>query len=179
MYATRQLQNKLKQYKKARTNAKLSAPDLANSLDMARIAFEGSSRKANFVSHSLGNYVLENSHNHKSLRESLSYFDSILLHQGDADDKNHRLWIDAIEKNSSVVVTTNEKDKILEISNIYNHKSMKNKRLGNVSKATKPDSPIYQDFTGTKNIGFTGHTIFLTPLEKNSDVFLFFKPIIG
>lgn len=176
VYAARQLKNKIKQYRKAKINAELSAPDLVNALKMAKLALEAASRKANFVSHSLGNYVVANA---TALKDSLSAFDSVLLHQADAENENHRVWVDAMGKGQRVVVTTNEKDKILEISNIYNHKSLKNKRLGNVKKEQNDGSPIYKDFTGARNIGLTGHTIFLTSAGKNEEVFSFFNPIIG
>lgn len=178
-YLTRQLVSKIKQYRKAKNNAELSAPDLIDSLTMAKNSFSNSSSKVSFVCHSLGHYVLQKANDHQSLGDVMFWFNNVLLHQGDADNKNHEHWVDAIGKGESVVVTTNEKDKILEVSNIYNHKSMKNKRLGNVSKDGGSSSPVYKDFTGTKNIGLTGHTIFLTSRDKNEDVFNFFKSIIS
>ena len=178
-YLTRQLKAKQKQYIKAKVNAELSAPDLSKSLAMAESAFIAANANSNFVCHSLGHYVLQNSHEHVVLGKSMSCFKNVLLHQGDADNEDHESWVYEINKGKSVVVTTNEKDKILELSNIFNHKSMKNARLGNVRKLSDENSVKYKDFTGAKNIGFSGHSIFLTPSSKNEEVHSFFKSIIG
>ncbi len=59
MYATRKLRGKLKQYGKALINAQLSAPDLVNALEITSTAFSGVTNKLTFISHSLGNYVVE------------------------------------------------------------------------------------------------------------------------
>ncbi len=174
IYGSRQLKNKLKQYKKAKKNAVSSAPDLSAALNIAEDAFHAANVKAHFVSHSLGAFVLENSHKHQNLKDSLSYFDNVIVHQADADNDGHREWVDAIEKGDSVVVTTNKHDKVLEVSNIYNHQSLHNQRLGNVPKQTESGSPAYKDFTGMKKLGFSGHTIFLTSPDKNSDVYSYF-----
>jgi len=178
-YITRQLKRKLKQYGKARKNAELSAKDLSDSLIIFKNALSNNDIKANFVCHSLGHRVLKLSNAHQHLSSTLEPFDNILLHQADELNESHKDWIVPIGKGDKVFITTNEKDKILELSNIYNHKSLKNKRLGNVPKQNVTQPPIYKDFTGMKNIGFSGHTLFLVPEKDNSEVFLFFQPIIG
>ncbi len=178
-YASRQLKRKLKQYGKARKNAEHSAKDLSESLVVFKNALSGSSAKANFVCHSLGHRVLKLSNDYQELSSTLEPFESVLLHQGDEDNEGHKDWISPIGEEGKVFVTTNEKDKVLELSNIYNHKSMKNNRLGNVPKPNEPRPPTYKDFTGAKNIGFSGHTIFLTSKNDNPEVYSFFQPIIG
>ncbi|MBL4900519.1 MAG: alpha/beta hydrolase [Colwellia sp.] len=178
-YVSKQLKRKLKQYGKARKNAQLSAEDLSNSLTLFKNSVSQSNVRTNFVCHSLGHRVLKlsNQYNHSS--NTLEPFNNILLHQADEKNEGHRDWITPIGKGEKVFVTTNEKDKILELSNIYNHKSLKNKRLGNTPKQEQPQSPTYKDFTGERKIGFTDHALFLVPKSDNPEVFSFFQPIIG
>ncbi|MBW3696247.1 alpha/beta hydrolase [Vibrio sp. T187] len=178
-YLTRQLKRKLKQYGKARANASHSAKDLSESLQMFTNALPEGDIQANFVCHSLGHRVLKLSKEHRELNHALMPFDNVLLHQADEDNEGHRAWIDSIDKGDKVVVTTHQKDKILELSNLYNHKTFVNRRLGNVPKPNEPNPPIYKDFTGVKNLSFSRHSMFLTPESENQNVFSFFKPIIG
>ncbi|MEW8560615.1 MAG: hypothetical protein AB2541_00880, partial [Candidatus Thiodiazotropha sp.] len=95
------------------------------------------------------------------------------------DDIDHASWVCEIKNTGRVVVTVNEKDKALEISNIYHNKTLKNSRLGNVKKESDNCSIEYKDFTGAKNIGFGGHTIFLTTPGENAQIYDYFKTIIG
>lgn len=178
-YASRQLKRKLKQYGKARKNAQLSAEDLSNSLLMFKNSVSQSNVTANFVCHSLGHRVLKLSNDHNQLASTLAPFTNVLLHQADERNEDHKDWVVPIGKGEKIFVTTNKKDKILELSNIYNHKSLKNKRLGNTPKNREPQPPTYKDFTGARKTGFTGHTLFLVPESDNPDVFAFFQPIIG
>lgn len=178
-YITRQLSRKLKQYGKARKNAKLSAKDFGDSLLMFNAAVSGKDINAHFVCHSLGHRVLKLSNDHYPLSSSLSPFTNILLHQADEDNDNHRDWIEPIGKGESVVITTHSKDKILKLSNIYNHKSLKNKRLGNVVKVGESQPPTYKDFTGLNNLNFSKHTMFLIPENKNPNVYLYFKNMLS
>lgn len=178
-YLTRQLKRKLKQYGKARKNAKYSAKDLSDSLILFKNAISGLSIKANFVCHSLGHRVLKLSNDHSHLRDTLEPFENILLHQADEDNEEHKDWITPIGKGNQVFVTTNKKDKVLELSNIYNQKTMKNSRLGNVPKLSEQQPPVYKDFTGMANLGRSGHTMFLLPKSKNPETHSFFLPIIG
>ena len=177
-YLTKQIKRKLKQYKKARHNAKLSAPDLSTSLSMFSSALAISNSSANFVCHSLGHRVLKLSHQHSPLSTALQPYSNVLLHQADEDNDDHRDWIDEIGKGEQVFITTNEKDKVLELSNIYNHKTLKNQRLGNVAKSTTNGSPVYKDFTGMKKLGFSGHTMFILDKRDNTTTHAFFNPII-
>ena len=178
-YASRQLKRKLKQYGKARKNAMLSAEDLSHSLTIFKNAISHSDVDANFVCHSLGHRVLKLSNQYTHLSNTLEPFNNILLHQADEDNEDHRDWITPIGKGERVFITTNKKDKILELSNIYNHKSLKNKRLGNTPKHEQPQPPTYKDFTGERKIGLTGHTLFLVPKSDNLEVSIFFETVIG
>jgi esterase/lipase superfamily enzyme len=178
-YGSRQLKRKLKQYGKARKNAMLSAEDLSNSLIIFKSALSQNNTDANFVCHSLGHRVLKLSNQYKSLSSTLEPFNNVLLHQADEKNEQHKDWVVPIGKGEKVFVTTNEKDKVLELSNIYNHKSLKNQRLGNTPKSIESQPPTYKDFTGNKNIGFTGHTLFLIPKSDNPEVFSFFEKVIG
>ncbi|WP_062270127.1 alpha/beta hydrolase [Endozoicomonas arenosclerae] len=178
-YLTRQLTRKLKQYGKARKNAELSAKDLSDSLALFKNALGGTEVKARFVCHSLGHRVLMLSDQHRNLSESLEPFEHVLLHQADEDNEGHRDWVTAIGKGEKTVITTNENDTVLKISNLYNHKSLNNQRLGNVAKHDEHEPPTYKDFTGVKHVSLTGHTLFLTDSEDNPEVFNYFNSLIG
>ena len=174
-FAKRQFKAKVKQYKKARKNARESSADLRQALEMAASSFNNGSVTHNFICHSLGNYLLQHT---ADLAQALATFNHVVLHQGDADDENHRQWVDRIGKGANVVITINEKDKVLKASNAFNHRSLKNQRLGNVSKTTSSGSPTYRDFTGEDDLGFSGHTMFTLSAEENSQVNAFFKPLL-
>lgn len=179
LYASRQLKRKLKQYGKARKNAKLSAQDLANALLMFGRVIEGKGIDTRLVCHSLGHRVLKLSEQHEPLASSLSPFSKVLLHQADELNEGHLDWVEPIGKGRNFVITSNKNDKVLELSNLYNHKSLKNKRLGNVPKDDDGSAPQYKNFTGMRNLGFSGHTMFLLSEEENHDTFVFFKGVIG
>lgn len=173
------VKRKLKQYGKARKNAGLSAQDLASSLMLFKSAVAGTNVTTNFICHSLGHRVLKLSSEYQDLSNSMEPFGKVLLHQADEDNSNHKDWVLPIGKGENTVVTTNKKDKVLLLSNIYNHRSKENQRLGNVPKNDEASPPTYKDFTGVKKIGLSGHTAFLTEHKDNPEVYSYFKSVIA
>ncbi len=129
---------------------------LSQSLDVSAKA-DADNRPASFtlLLHSLGNLILEKLVRDPRFTSQTHFFDCVILHQADVDNKTHMEWIDKLHP-SRIYVTINQFDKVLLGSDLLNPP-----RLGSSLKNLAiAKHPFYIDFTKGRNIE-TQHNFFI------------------
>ncbi len=81
-------------------------------------------------------------------------FDNIVIHQADVDRDPHTEWVRRLRFSRRIYVTVNERDAVLNASDIINPD-----RLGNTVEGPVLQRPYYVDFTGSDKVGKT-HQLF-------------------
>ena len=109
----------------------------------------------NLCVHSLGNYLLQRTVEEALFTNDLGIFDNIILHQADADSKNHHLWVDQLENVKRVYITLNLNDAVLKASTVVN-----GRRIGNTPHNLGSKIPVYVDFSFGHDVGME-HRLFL------------------
>ncbi|MEA5536813.1 alpha/beta hydrolase [Crocosphaera sp. XPORK-15E] len=147
------------EYREALSIAKSSAITLAKVFTTLSQWIEDSSLdnlsrqriKFTLLSHSLGNYVVENTTLNLVSSKVADFFDSIILHQADVDNPKHEQWINKIKLSKNIYITVNRHDFILTISGAFHKFRLNNlnvnNRLGNNTKDFTAQKAIYIDFT--------------------------------
>lgn len=126
----------------------------------------------NFMSYSLGNYVLQRTVENREFTNGSGIYENAILCQADVDRDGHELWMSLLDYGNRIYVTHNEYDKVLALSDIYN----KN-RLGNTPTNLFMEPPVrYVDCTEGKNVGST-HALFFIGKRKNAHVHDLFKKL--
>jgi hypothetical protein len=118
----------------------------------------------NMITHSLGNYLLEDFILDPIFSGQTRIFDNIVLHQADVDVETHIDWVQEMRYSRRVYVTFNEWDGILKYSDIINPD-----RLGNTVPRPPAARPVYFDFSRAENIG-TIHQLFEAGARVNDNV---------
>jgi esterase/lipase superfamily enzyme len=181
-------------YVRARCNAYDSRQAFGDCLryvadDLQAKLADGKKLNLNFMSYSLGNYVLESAVKKADLVRAEKLFKNAILCEADVDLEGHEDWLDDLEIGTRRYVTHNEYDSVLAMSDIYNKD-----RLGNSPYFLSADNGVrYVDFTGGKNVKSTHPLFFINPdddkpvknklcknnLGKNQKVHDFFNAIFS
>ena len=122
----------------------------------------------NCLSHSLGNFILESFVRSPIFGGQTRLFDNIVVHQADVDRDQHTDWMQKMQFARRIYVTVNERDAVLNASDIVNPD-----RLGNTLHGPTLDRPFYVDFTDADEVGKT-HQLFGEALD-NPQVKDFFR----
>ncbi len=167
----------LSEYEQARSIAKISATALARTLDLLARYFraadvEGCTTSFNFIAHSLGNLLFEEFVRIPIFPARTRIFDNVVLHQADVDLDGHAQWITRVRVGGRVYVTINERDKILDLSDIINPD-----RLGNTVRDLAAERTVYVDFTDTPEVGTT-HRLVIEAARANTAVATFFDSVL-
>jgi len=163
----------LDEYEKARAIARNSSTALARTLDLlARYlrdtGAEDCRTSFNMIIHSLGNLLFEEFVRARIFARRVRIFDNIVLHQADVDLEGHVDWVERVRAGRRLYITINERDKVLDLSDIINPD-----RLGNTVRNLTATRAVYVDFTHTPSIG-TLHQLFGDGAQANADVQKFF-----
>ena len=147
------IDKKLHQYRKAKKNAKISVVALDRMFEkinnyLIKYQREDCETSTNLLIHSLGNYLFQNYVQSSHYERETAIFDNIILHQADADNRNHHQWVDTLTYGERIYITINEDDKVLKFSKKYNGE----KRIGSTDKRLKSKEAIYVDFTEAKHV---------------------------
>jgi len=169
-----ELWKKLKEYKRARKNARRSVLALERTLEkltgyMDEFASGECPINVSLVIHSLGNYLFENFVRSADFNRETRVFSNVLLHQADVDHRNHHEWVERVSDHVRVYVTINEHDIVLDASDIVNPD-----RLGNTARDLIADRVTYVDFTYGKNVG-NSHRLWKTPGKKSKAIGKFYE----
>lgn len=127
--------------------------------------------------HSRGNLLLENLVRNKQLEQDTMVgsgrrrlqplmLDTLTLHQADVDAEDHTEWVDRIRFARNVIITLNQYDGILRLSDAINPLRLGLARAGFGSRAT------YVDFTGGRNVS-AAHNLFLDVDNKIVQLFCY------
>ena len=122
----------------------------------------------NCLAHSLGSFILESFIRSPIFGGQTRLFDNIVVHQADVDRDPHTEWMQKMQFVRRTYVTVNERDAVLNASDIVNPD-----RLGNTIHGPKLDTPFYIDFTDADGVGKT-HQLF-GEVTDNSYVKGFFQ----
>lgn len=122
----------------------------------------------NCLIHSLGNLILESFVRAPIFGGQTRLFDNIIVHQADVDRNDHDEWMRNMRFSRRVYITVNERDVVLNTSDIVNPD-----RLGNTVHGPKLDRPVYVDFTTVNKVGKT-HQLFGEAID-NPNVKRFFQ----
>jgi esterase/lipase superfamily enzyme len=164
---------KYHEYKNARQNARRSAIALERFFDkVCGYANEtGSSKNLDAILfHSMGNYLLQSFAINPDYDNQLSIFKNIILHQADVDSLHHEKWTDLLSQNSRLIITINESDDTLDISDIINPD-----RLGNTAWNTNSKIARYFDFTNATHAD-DEHRLWADDVAgNNKNIKIFFK----
>jgi hypothetical protein len=115
--------------------------------------------------HSRGNLLLENLVRNKQLEQDSMVsntgrrpqpllLDTLTLHQADVDAEDHTEWVDRIRFARNIIITLNEFDGVLRLSDAINPLRLGLARSGFGSRAT------YVDFSGGRRVA-AAHNLFL------------------
>ncbi|MDJ0900706.1 MAG: alpha/beta hydrolase [Xenococcus sp. MO_188.B8] len=132
----------------------------------------------NLLVHSLGNFVVENYVKLHLLSGITEFFNNIIFHEADVDNKGHKEWIDKIEFGKRIYVTINKNDYVLTGSGAFHLDRLNarnvNNRLGNTTKELVAEKAIYVEFTNGIFVAHA-HNLFLS--VDNPIVVNFFKQV--
>ena len=163
---------KIKEYKKARKNARRSLFALERFFDklVGFVENHGETKMLrSLMAHSMGNFLLQSFIMNPDFENQTAIFKNIILHQADVDNLAHEVWVDRVGQDSQVLVTINESDDILDYSDIINLD-----RLGNSAFNLDAKYANYYDFTRAYGCD-DSHRLWHKPALKNSHVKSFFQ----
>ena len=126
----------------------------------------------NLLLHSLGNYIFEQFIRNPIFSIETRIFDNIILNAADVDLTPHEQWTNSLKYARRVYATINERDSILDASNIINPD-----RLGNTARELDSHRVTYFDLTDGKNVK-KKHQHFESTANANSTVEEFFKNVL-
>lgn len=131
--AKKGLKRKIKQYKNARTNAKLTAQHFIKALSFLNqqliAPLQDRGIAFNMITHSLGHKVLKDAITKDPSCFKGTVFNNCTLHQADEAYPNHPAWATKlpVASTENVTITNNDKDIVLFLSGLLNNG-------GNISK---------------------------------------------
>lgn len=175
--------NKGTEFETAKINIEKSIPAFCQFIESYQ-AYKDStlnSVKTTLLLHSLGNYFMQ-----KVIEDSLyqhfkpTLFDNIILNAAAVNAKKHKHWIEKMDFQKRIYVTSNKNDFMLRGARFLQHAT----QLGVKTKNPLANNAIYVNFT--KAIGFTfsiikrrGHNYFLDMAPKeNSYIFNFYQSVL-
>ncbi len=166
------------EYPKARAIAGASSPAIDMTLEklgryMCEEADVDCGISLNLLTHSLGNYLFQKFVEKPLFAGETRIFDNLILHQADVDNEGHEIWVNKLRYARRVYVTINEKDKILDISDVVNPD-----RLGNTASDLISDRAIYFDFTDADEVN-KSHQLFGETADKNSVIKDYFAKVFN
>ncbi len=139
----------LRNYLLARIHAEQSPQDFVQALKAINsmlLKQTGKRVKLSLLSHSLGNYLLQNTVQQHRLPIS---FHHILLHQADVDAFDHESWAGKLlHRSRKVFITSNQYDYVLMASKFVNRKE----RLGHSTQYRQCSKCLYLDFTDAPDV---------------------------
>ena len=127
----------------------------------------------NLLVHSLGNYLFQAFVEKPLFTGETRIFDNLVLHQPDVDSAGHERWVDRLRYARRVYVTINERDKVLDISDVRNPD-----RLGNTASGLVAARALYLGFTGADEVG-KRHQLWNKPADGNPIVKGFFDSALN
>ncbi len=145
-----------------RTFEKLGSYMCQNPDELCEISF-------NLILHSLGNFMFEQFIRNPIFSNETRLFDNIILNAADVDLAPHEQWTNSLKYARRVYATINERDNILDYSDIINPD-----RLGNTARNLDSHRVTYFDLTDGKNVR-KKHQHFETTAGANPTVEKFFK----
>ncbi len=120
----------------------------------------------NLLCHSMGNYVLKYATIPSDTQMTKPIFDNICLVAADANNKEHRKWVEKIESRVNVYVVINQNDSALKWSRIKPGEEQL-ARLGHYIKSLNAQNATYIDITDAKGVD-DDHSYFKdSPITKN------------
>lgn len=166
------------EYPKARAIAGASSPAIDMTLEklgryMCEEADVDCGISINLLTHSLGNYLFQKFVEKPLFSGETRIFDNLILHQADVDNEGHEVWVDKLRYARRVYATINERDKILDISDLINPD-----RLGNTASGLVSNRAIYLDFTGADKVK-KAHQLFGKTADKNPVVKEYFSQVLN
>lgn len=108
--------------------------------------------------HSMGNYVLKHAMASELAESRKLIFDNVILAAADANNENHRDWVEALQVRKSVFITINENDYALSWSRRKPGEQQK-ARLGHYLRKLNSPNALYVDFTREKAVN-NSHSYF-------------------
>lgn len=172
---------KLKEYKIARENARRSTIALErffNKLNDYRIEKIEFKNIKSMMVHSLGNYLFQSFVSGLGYENQTAFLTNILLHQADADNHDHEKWINLLTSNNTsksnnthVMVTINESDDVLDISDLLNPD-----RLGNTLDNLTSQFITYINF-GQLPEAKNKHKLWVNEVVVNDNAKHFFQSV--
>lgn len=99
-------------------------------------------------------------------------FDNIVLNAADVDVEGHARWANSLKYARSVYALINERDRILNISDVVN-----SDRLGNTARGLNSDRITYFDLTDGEKVK-KKHQHFGSTAEANEHVETFFRRVL-
>ncbi len=145
-----------------RTFEKLGAYMCQNPDELCEISF-------NLMLHSLGNFMFEQFIRNPIFSNETRLFDNIILNAADVDLASHEQWTNRLKYARRVYAIINERDNILDYSDVINPE-----RLGNTAKYLDSHRVTYFNLTDGKNVN-KKHQHFESTAEANATVELFFR----
>ena len=166
------------EYNNARAIAGASSPAIDMTLEkLARYMREEADGDCeislNLLTHSLGNYLFQRFVEKPLFAGKTRIFDNLILHQADVDSEGHETWVNKLKYARRIYATVNERDKILDISDVINPD-----RLGNTASGLVADRAVYFDFTDGHKVKKT-HQLFGKLADKNPVVKEFFTNVLN
>ncbi len=122
----------------------------------------------NLLCHSMGNYVLKKSLMNGSNQTSKLVFDNVCLVAADANNLDHKQWVEKIDVRNRVYIVINENDFALKASRIKPGDEQL-ARLGHYIKRLDSSNSNYIDLTHFENIA-NKHTYFVGVTSKNDSI---------
>ncbi|MDJ0811397.1 MAG: alpha/beta hydrolase [Desulfobacterales bacterium] len=126
----------------------------------------------NLLLHSLGNFMFEQFVRHPIFSGETRMFDNIVLNAADVDLDPHQEWTNSLKYARRVYATINERDSILDASDVINPD-----RLGNTARDLVSPRLEYFDLTDGKNVN-KKHRHFESTASDNPVVETFFKKVL-
>jgi hypothetical protein len=174
-------------YRIARERAQASWGALNAAIEIFHSVVTGPEKKV-FMTHSMGNFVLQNWIIRHPPNSSLSHyfapFYKVLLVQSDVDIEDHRSWLDRLAANDRMIITQNRHDLLLHVSDIIHQcgreewRQYGNRRLGSFVMPSSSGSPSYVDFSVIGRGPLAGHCLFDRLASRHEQAFQFFESIL-
>jgi esterase/lipase superfamily enzyme len=140
---------------------------------MVRLAERDCPFRITLMLHSMGNYLLKHLMKSSIFSGNELIFDNVVLAAADANNKNHRAWVDRISARHRVYVTINEHDAVLRASRLKGGEEQL-ARLGHYPYNLESRQSVYVDFTQAAKVG-DAHAYFEGGPVANHRVRRFFR----
>lgn len=165
------------EYKKARAIASNSIAALDRTFEkihdfLCEDADENCEISFNLLVHSLGNFMFEQFVRNPIFSGETRIFDNVVLNAADIDSETHSGWTNGLKFSRKVYATINERDKILDASDIINPD-----RLGNTARNLNSPRIAYFDLTGGDGVN-KKHQHFENTARVNAVVADFFDKVL-